>query len=792
MATSKKIIMGDVSFSAEDEGKILANPNPEIISSISPVLLDLPWDVMEFGIRSEQTGEKFILDIDREFLATDSDERLYIDEGNLLNTEQGTQIEAYDGEDLLDKFYLKDIKAGKNNEFRITAQSIVGILEGQAYMGGFYVSELFPDVIDDILGAGITYTIADELQTARISGALGIMSKRRALSAVLLATGASAMKDANGDLVFKYNLQTDARPIGPIGMGGDRLAYQRATKVSVTEHSFFASAEQTEEVLFDNTNETNVTNYVIYFDEPNESYRADGITLVDSGAYWAKLTGVGVLYGKPYVHVRREISESTGVSGPLNEIRVSDCTLINPANATNVLERIKEYEATVQISEIEALVTDERAGDLVQYEDPYDGESTGYIISLDKTMSNQDKATLKIAKDWTPGPFGNAYDSYIIVKGSDLTGGIWSVPAAVKNKDILVDLFSGAEGGQGGYAGESPGLTSGYGTPYTYYEYEAGFQYERYMVGAPSLIQAGGRGGRGGAGGAAASKFLRINTNISANSCYVSFGSGGAGGAGGTPDTDPELGAAGGDSTFRPANVGTAFSTADGVVFRGTYLNLITGEVIAETGDQGGSGADGGAGGQGLQFSNTYAQDYAYTTQGKGQAGGSVGTYTGGAGANGIRGLAARIGTTYQWVANGGGGGGGGAAMGANGSAGTVPAPYNASRGARTHTSYDTDYMVTTNNIFFPDGGDPVYTGALGGNGGSASIVPAQPIYKGGTGGYGGGGGGGAGQSFGQLTETYADGDIRNCGVTRGGIGGNGGQGGQGSDGFMIVYYKAS
>ena len=223
MATTKRITMGNAAFGFLDDGKILGNPNPNIDTSISPVLLDLPWDIMDFGVRSDLTGANFIIEEDGLYLATEDDEPLVVDNGNLLETEQGTDIDVFDGATLLHKFFLKSIEAGENDSFRIHAYSGMGLLEDQIFMGAFYQSQTAAAIIADIIGDTLTYTVDPALASIVLTGPIGPMSRRRALSAVLLVLGASIRKDSNGDPLIEYNQQSDAATLGPIGMGGKRL-----------------------------------------------------------------------------------------------------------------------------------------------------------------------------------------------------------------------------------------------------------------------------------------------------------------------------------------------------------------------------------------------------------------------------------------------------------------------------------------------------------------------------------------------------------------------------------------
>ena len=782
---------GNISAGDTFQDKFLINPNPQVAANYDPVGLSLPWDEFIYRIRLNNTAESVL---DTGFRSG----RLTYPRYRYPWMPSGWKTLGY--------YYGDQLIKLPNKAYEIRAVSGPGLLERYMFKGAIWQNEPISNVlaqIIDVTNFRYNFDVAADVAAITITGALPPMTKREALSAVLLVTGASLI-NTNLGYEIRYNAQNQALKLGPIA-SPQKLKPETVTNVIVTEHSFFASAAVNEQVAYDNTGGTAASNLTVYFEEPYQSYRATGLTINDSGPFYVTVTGNGVIYGTPYVHIRRELSQSTGNTGG-TDLRVDNCELINPINASAVLTRLKDYYKKAKFIEMDAVMKENvvqaavQAGSLVEYVDPFTQEqTTGYVTKMDLTISRQDMARLQVVTNWTPHGFGNAYDSYVIVKKSDLSSGKWNVPAALQGKDVLIHLFSGAQGGQGGAAGGTPGLLYDAGNNYeTLYERDNGWGLlMAYDAVGVVRAQQPGKGGAGGKGGKTAAKMLAFEQTLGTQHS-VSFGAGGAGGSGGTVTrnalqevtvTPPTDGALGGASTFG------SNTTDNGSDFEGTYVNMITGEILATEGAAGIDGGDGGAGGSSLQTTNSTISS-GWATTGKGQTGGNVGAHTGGAGGDGKAGIQySRDNALY--IACAGGGGGGGASADANGSAGTAGTNQ---RNQFTEYSDETGSVTVvyfgTGSVQFNLDDEGYYTAATvtsakGGNGAEATTVPAQAVYHGGTGGNGGGGGGANGAIIGSKIRQVTSSTETWTGAGLGGLGGNGAAGGKGSDGFMIVYYKA-
>ena len=795
-----RIVIGSYEFT---DDSILENPHKFISNSMLADSLEI--DTLEFTVLSYGIGTLYIITSDGYTFATSSDEPYVVDEGEFLNIAYATPVYIYKDYTLRAKFFVSSITRTGLQQFKVSCVSAIGLLENARTVGGIYTGETAGNVIASLMSdAGFTdYSVDVALATLPCHGWIPQGSVRDALNQVLFAFGASVLKNPDGSLYIYFIGGGNPTVIqdSAVYIGGNVGNPANVTDVNLYEHFFTQASDNVEEVLFDNTLGTAASSLIMYFDEPYHSYRVTGTLTIDSsGANYAIVTGIGLLYGKKYTHTKRLLTQNIRL-GEKNEVNIENATLVSAANSTNCLARLVNYYTNAQ--EVNLAVIDQnglKAGDYIQVTDPFNQSITGFVQEIDETYSETDKADTKIITNWTPSNMGNTYDSYLIVTDDDLSGGVWSVPAALQGKETTIVLFGGASGGQGGEAGASPPLIKrGDRDGYTLYEADNGYGLlTAYDEVGGITNQAGGKGGKGGKGGDSASRTITFNQTLGA-SHNVTFGVGGAGGTGGsvTRDAtltanyvDPTDGAEGGDSTF------DSYTTLNGTSFRGTYVNLITGEVLAQAGEDGVDGGDGGDGGNSMQKSNQ-ATATAWTTTGKGANGQSVNGHTGGIGASGVSGI--QYSRTPSWyIANGGGGGGGGASYDANGSAGTAGTNSIHSFTERTEEQGNVDVRYyNTGDVYeyFNSEGElssRTFKGAKGGDGASATTVPSQPLYKGGTGGNGGGGGGGSGAVIGSYWRYHYTGttDLY-YGAGLGGLGGNGGNGGQGSNGFMIIYYKA-
>lgn len=512
-------------------------------------------DELSVEVVSDYLGDRKLLTSLLEWYHTVDGEGYIVATGDIRKFTYGDPVFYYYNGVLQGKYYVRSVDRLSIDHFRVNAYSAVGLWANIQNLGGLYEGQTVGEIVAELL-SGFTYTIDNDVADVPVFGWLPIATIRDNLQQVLFSVGASVMKNADGDPHIQF-LDTESS----IAVSDDRifiggqLSYRTpATTVAVTEHAFYKTEFDAEEVLFDNTDGSGAAlNKTVVFDKPCYDLVAGGLTIVSSGANYAIVTGTGVLTGKPYTHTTRRVESSTGLSGEAREAKVENATLVSAVNSANVAARVASYEATAEEVACGIVMDNDdiKPGKIVTFNDPYGEATSGIVSKMNITMSGKSKADCTIVKGYKPTDFGNNYENVDILTAD----GTWSVPAGVDRIRIVL-----IGGGQAGWAGGSG------------------------RRGSDGTGARGGTGSQGGNGG------LITVTDIDnpSSTWTLTLGSGGASaGAYGTPTTAT-------DGT-------TTYSSADGAPSPIGYKEILTNQIFAT---RGGNGIDGEYGGDGGYRSN--------------------------------------------------------------------------------------------------------------------------------------------------------------------------------------------
>lgn len=644
-----------------------------------------------------------------------------------------TPVWLMDGATVRHKLYFREAVQIDPRTYSLTAQSGVGVLERRRHLGGLYTGQTASVVLADIIGDAFSYSVDPAVGAQAVYGLLLADSARANLHKLLFALGISLIKAADGSVQFVFlDAETDGDiPDSRTFLGGTITLQPPVTAVEVTEHAYFAQATTTE-TLFDNSGDPAVDHALIEFNNAFSDLTTTGSLIInESGPTYAVVSGSGMLAGRPYVHVTRTVRLLAADPSGGEKVLTSDQdTLINSLNSLSVAHRLLTYYTSRKTVNLPIRVDGERAGQNVDFADPFGGTENGFILKSQSVITGFERANLELIVGYVPTGQGNWYSHRLAVTAS----GTITIPVGVSH--VRMVLIQGGAGGRGGYDGADgyggdkatggdltfvDGRSSGSDV---YYEYAGGRQ----------NTPAGGNAGAAGTAG----KVLVVDLDVTpGSSVVVVVGAGGAGGS-----ANGGYGAAGGHTT---ATInGETYSSSSGAVVA-AYVDPLTGDSMAMPGV---AGQPGGSGGRtDLQALRAYSGAAGYP-------GAGVGSYAGGAGGAGAK--------DASWVHMASGGGGGGAAYGATGSDG--------------------------------EAGRVIYQGTysrwrmLGGAGGAGAnaAAPAVPTY--GCGGAGGNGGGAGGNGAGcRELATVSPLDQFFPGI--GGSGGAGSAGGNGGAGIMVLYY---
>lgn len=642
------------------------------------------------------SSNTLLIDAERDLMASSEARAL------LTTLKYGQEVRYTHSSGMDAYFYVESVRRYGPTRYKLNCVSAVGLLSGTKHKGGLYTGQTAGEVLSDIIGGAINYTVADDVAAARVYGWLPYASRRDNLHQLLFALGANVVK--LGSYIHIKYLDTDTQKTiaaERIYMGGDVSYSGLATEVQVTEHSFYSTANDNINTLFDNTDGSGAaTNQMVIFSEPHHDLIAtENLDIVESGVNYAVVTGTGTLTGAAYTHQTKVISRKSDVdTGAENVKTVANATLVSLVNSENVAARVLAYYGGAYQANMGIVAGEERPGDTVAYTNPFGEAASGIIKSMDINLSKTLKANAEITSGYVPTGGGNFFENLVVLTGS----GTFTVPDGVTK--LRAVLIGGGTGGASGTAGTG-GTLGPYEQRTDEYNGQDAYFTRRYY----------GTSGKPGSGGAAGSGGKVHVVLVDVTEGQIITYKCGSGGSGGVSDGSSVPGKAGGATTFG------SYTSSSGAAGTG-FLELVSGKVYGAAGAAGIAGgtaqyAEKTAEGDGW---NPYWDEYAV------YPGGTV-TY---------KGTVYKAGTQAQ----SGYGLGGGAAAGANGKA-SVDYFANGGDGATP--------VAPTAKTNIGEGGDGGHGGGAGGGNGEVMSWsyygypdPVSPVQgSGGAGGTGGDGG---------------------------------------------------
>lgn len=396
----------------------------------------------------------------------------------------------YYGNDLLVKHYLHQVNRRSRHEYEMVFYSAVWLLDQSEHVGGLYSGETAEEVISDILGNVVSFTIDDAIKEIQIYGYLPYDKRRNNLMKVLMATGAALKNASDGSLRITQlsDAITGVFDESRVYLGGTVSDAPPATAVQVTEHNFLPSYDEV--TLYEGVTLETET---IKFSEPIHDLSIINGTILDSSVNHCTFHGAGnvTITGKRYNHVTRIITVGDAPSGiDSDTVRsVTDNTLITANNSIEVAEKLYEYLTKSKVIRQDVIVGAERPGDVVQVIDPY---TRALVEACIKSMSIEFgndvlKATCEFLVGYKPPGATTGFENYALLTGS----GSWTVPSGVTK--IRIILVGPGDDGEDGEDGQRPPLST-----------------FNFFATAPTV----GKGGKGGAGGEGG-YILEINLTVS-------------------------------------------------------------------------------------------------------------------------------------------------------------------------------------------------------------------------------------------------------------------------------------
>lgn len=654
-------------------------------------------------------------------------------------------------------YYIQSVERIGPERYTLTAVSTLGLLAQKRHPGGIYTGQTVQEVVTDICG-DIPVIIKSNLANIALYGWLPYVyppktSAKDNLSQVLFAIGAAVTNDLDGVLRIEplWSGVSGVLDDDHVCQGGKVTTEPAVTAVSVKEHQYFQGGESKE--LFNGSTQAGD---IITFDEPAYDLIAEGFSILESGANYAKVSaGSGTLTGKTYIHNTRQVTVEV-TPGPVENIKTpsGNPTLVSLVNSYAVAQRLAAYYKCRDTIKVPALIGGNRPGAVVSMYHPYDKKMvTACLAVTDAHMSSVIKADIEALVGFEPPDIAQQeyYDARVVLTGE----GDWDPPDGVEN--VRYVMFSGAQGGKAGLAG---GTSSG--SKRHTYSHTSSITGKVTLQGLVTLW--GGPGGKGGLGGPGGKGSKILQGTLAVKHGQPIHFNCGIGGHGAEYNVEAAVeGAEGGATTFG------ALTTDDGSYPSETgWLDVVTGDIFASSGLEGLPGGDGAG-----------APD-DYTIPDNSSNLNKILKYKPATGAVDEDGVEWPGGPTkekdgqenvvywQQYDTLSYNGAWAGYALGPGGAAGVV---------------LEESTVRGTNNYAkaFAADGLP---------GATPTLTPKKAALTiGGRGGYGGGGGSCASWAGAEKDPT---GSSVTLGTTEGapGVGGNGGPGGPGGDGCILLFYR--
>lgn len=351
-------------------------------------------------------------------LKTDENFSLFDQGGDYGDISEQQPVKVYETIDgvlnLIGKYYMDTWKSPSESELEISAVDIIGVLDLNSFPGWFQLSpgENLEDLIEDLLDPfGIPYEVDSEIATSKIYGWIPPGTYREALQQVCFAAGAMVVcSRSNGVLIKPSRIPYDETTYGYYdyeygsGSGGNYdneitedviiagqqvELTQQVTGIELTTHDY-ASGSDSEEIFNDSLDPGT---YTFTFSEPMESITVTGASKDSDGPNFVTVTvsvaGTVEITGTPYVDTERVLTFSETVSEYVkpNIISVTEATLVNSGNGSQVLSRLASYFRQRYRSRVGLILPENQAGDVVLIDTIHDRQLRSAIEKMNLDLA---------------------------------------------------------------------------------------------------------------------------------------------------------------------------------------------------------------------------------------------------------------------------------------------------------------------------------------------------------------------------------------------------------------------
>ena len=331
----------------------------------------------------------------------------------------GTPCTYHQDDTLFGKFYLVKVKRTSRYEFNFEFQSAIGLLEDTLHYGGYYKAKIASELIEEIIGGKIPYTIKPVFSKIKLYGWLPISTRRDNLKQVLFACGGCIKKNSEGNVyITTLDVNTPINIPDSRIMEGGSVEYSNINKVAVTEHAYFKSDDTESKKIFSGelagqnftTPKGNVVRNaaLVTWKEPHYDITFENCTLlnneVDANYAVVQASPNAIIKGKPYTHSQSIVyKEKADYTGEEKIATVKDATLVSLANSASTAERVMAYYGSASTLNNTIITNGEKPTNIITFTDPFGDKTQGFIKSLEGNFGHSvNSAGAEIIQNYVP------------------------------------------------------------------------------------------------------------------------------------------------------------------------------------------------------------------------------------------------------------------------------------------------------------------------------------------------------------------------------------------------------
>ena len=260
------------------------------------------------------------------------------------------------------------------------------MLDDTNHYGGLYSGTYASDIIADVIGGKIPYTIKQVFSKIKLYGWLPVATRRENLKQILFACGGCIKKNKEGN-AYISTLDTTTPKVIPdskVFDSGSITYNTNISSVAVTEHGYVKLDDTKAEKLFEGEligsdfttpKGKSVTNAsLVTWDAPAYDITVTGTELLESDVNYAVVSATPTVKveGKKYLHTESVVhKDKANYKGKEKLAEVKEATLVSLANSGSTAERLMAYYGNSNTMTPSIILDNEQTTNSIQLTNPY-------------------------------------------------------------------------------------------------------------------------------------------------------------------------------------------------------------------------------------------------------------------------------------------------------------------------------------------------------------------------------------------------------------------------------------